>query len=72
MIKALWVAQPGQLGQGWTIDNQSMRERCCQLLAQAKVSVFSYKRSLNIASVDSARRVILFPRNCTLYKRGSS
>ena len=45
-------------------DNQSMRKRCCQLLARAKTSTF-------LAKVDSAGRVTLFPGrdNFARYKR---
>ena len=70
MIKALWLAPPGQLGQGQTISV------CASAVVSSwlrqRISVFSYKCSLNMAKVDSARRVTLFPGNNTPYKRGPS
>ena len=69
-IKALWLTQPGQLGQGQTI-----RARASAVVSswlRQRASVFSYKCSLNMAKVDSARRVTLFPGNNTPYERGPS
>ena len=70
MIKALWLAQPGQLGQGQTIG--ACASTVVSSWLRQRASVFSYKRSLNMAEVDSARRVTLFARNNTPYKRGPS
>ena len=70
MIKALWLAQPGQLGQGQTI--RVCASAVVSSWLRQRVSVFSCKRSLNMAKVDSARRVTLFPKNNTPYKRGPS
>ena len=48
-------------------DNQSMRERCCKLLAQARGGTLSH---INASKADRAGRVTLFPGTIFFHKKG--